>query len=937
MQGDLELSPLSAPKDSAGIVPRVLHRLFSLLESGSIAEYSVKCSYVELYNEELRDLLSTEYTTDKSQVTGLKLYEDGKKGVMIQGLEETGVRNLKEALAMLNKGCQRRQVAETKMNTDRSHTIFTLTVHVKETSVTGGEDLLRIGKFNLVDLAGSEAIGRSGATDKRAREAGMINQSLLTLGRVISALVEKSSHIPYRESKLTRLLQDSLGGRTKTCIVATVSPTRSNMEETLSTLDYAIRAKSIRNRPELNAHLTKAGLLKEYIGDIERLKQEVLAAREKNGVYIPEDQWREMHEAQAKQKSDYEEAKLRASSATIELETKKKEFEQLTGQFILTTEELERTKEAERQLGVMIEETKAQLEIVRLRLEEERVVSEAFQAGETRLHGVAGQLRTVANESVSDVGGLFDKLGSRIQRRRGDDIRQRPAGALGRAPTRSRTFPDASGGVWSDAQERAGEACRTSRSDIAALDASFASFSELTKSLGRSIEQGKADAATTNESIRKVSDEVQASVRQWAATVGERSGKMVEDLLEHQQGHLSMVSVLDDCADGSHLDAETEAHARAQERSKQMADQEISRLRAQNVLLAKLLGEEKAKTARLRTELIGNLTNLIVGFTDAQDASWSEVVDKVQVANEQGVGEMERWIGQAEEVHAESSRRTENMRGELVMAERTATSQREAGVSALRDVSEGMRTRLEEYGAETQGMATSQVEAVDGFCGKMGSTAVEDERAQKQSKRLGALFKSASETHNASRSRAAATADAIDGVSSALLEGHASSSETFTATHSAASSTLSNMLDTTAEFLSNGILEDVPTGVTPRKKSWSVTQSWQRTQPRDALIEAFRRRQGGDATTGVSAPVEIDAEVEQENTLPTVASSESISSAIDEVKVNPLSLSTSQIRPPKSKLAQVTGRKTSAGDEKMQMAILGEGGVNVPRRVKRQA
>lgn len=145
------------------------------------------------------------------------------------------------------------------------------------------------------------------------------------------------------------------------------------------------------------------------------------------------------------------------------------------------------------------------------------------------------------------------------------------------------------------------------------------------------------------------------------------------------------------------------------------------------------------------------------------------------------------------------------------------------------------------------------------------------------------------------------------------------------------------MLDTTAEFLSNGILEDVPTGVTPRKKSWSVTQSWQRTQPRDALIEAFRRRQGGDATSGVSVPVEVGAEVEQENTLPTVASSESISSAIDEVKVNPLSLSTSQIRPPKSKLAQVTGRKTSAGEEKVQMAILGEGGVNVPRRVRRQA
>jgi kinesin family protein 11 len=282
---------------------------------------------------------------------------------------------------------------------------------VKETSIAGGEDLLRIGKFNLVDLAGSEAIGRSGATDKRAREAGMINQSLLTLGRVISALVEKSSHIPYRESKLTRLLQDSLGGRTKTCIVATVSPTRSNMEETLSTLDYAIRAKSIRNRPEVNAHMTKTGLLKEYIGDIERLKAEVMAAREKNGIYIPEDQWREMHEARAKQNSDYEEAKLRASAATVELATKKKEFEQLTEQFIFTTEELERTREAERQLGGMIKEAQKELEAARVRLEEEKIVSEAYQQGEARLHQVAGGLKAVANESISDVGGLFDKLG----------------------------------------------------------------------------------------------------------------------------------------------------------------------------------------------------------------------------------------------------------------------------------------------------------------------------------------------------------------------------------------------------------------------------------------------------------------------------------------------------------------------------------------------
>jgi len=139
-----------------------------------------------------------------------------------------------------------------------------------------GEDLLKIGKLNLVDLAGSENIRRSGAENSRAREAGKINQSLLTLGRVINALVEHSPHIPYRESKLTRLLQDSLGGRTKTCIIATISPSKTSIEETLSTLDYAHRAKNIRNRPEVNQKMTKKALLQDCMAEIEKLKKDLL-------------------------------------------------------------------------------------------------------------------------------------------------------------------------------------------------------------------------------------------------------------------------------------------------------------------------------------------------------------------------------------------------------------------------------------------------------------------------------------------------------------------------------------------------------------------------------------------------------------------------------------------------------------------------------------
>ena len=139
-------------------------------------------SFLELYNEELFDLLSGE-----SDLTKLRLYEDSarKGSVIIQGLEEVQVHSKKEVYDILEKGSKKRQTAATLMNahSSRSHTVFTVTVHMKESSNGDGEEVLRIGKLNLVDLAGSENVGRSGAIDKRAREAGNINQSLLTLGR----------------------------------------------------------------------------------------------------------------------------------------------------------------------------------------------------------------------------------------------------------------------------------------------------------------------------------------------------------------------------------------------------------------------------------------------------------------------------------------------------------------------------------------------------------------------------------------------------------------------------------------------------------------------------------------------------------------------------------------------------------------------------------
>ncbi|CAO3623646.1 unnamed protein product [Cunninghamella echinulata] len=268
----------------AGIIPRVIDKLFETMDNKK-TEYSIKVSLLELYNEELRDLLNPSNHQNGRQI---KIFEDKiSSGVVVQGVEEKYIRSASEGLEVLKSGIKYRSIGATKCNdkSSRSHCIFSVIVHIRE-SIPGGEDIIRTGKLNLVDLAGSENINRSGAELVRAREAGMINQSLLTLGRVINHLVEESAHIPYRESKLTRLLKDSLGGKTRTCIIATVSVAKMNQEEIISTLDYANRAKNIRNKPEAN-HPTNRNV---YISDlelkIEQLKGDLQASYDKNGVYM---------------------------------------------------------------------------------------------------------------------------------------------------------------------------------------------------------------------------------------------------------------------------------------------------------------------------------------------------------------------------------------------------------------------------------------------------------------------------------------------------------------------------------------------------------------------------------------------------------------------------------------------------------------------------
>ncbi|KAM0849728.1 hypothetical protein ACQ4PT_053551 [Festuca glaucescens] len=399
------------PSD-AGVIPRAVKKIFDTLEAQS-AEYSMKVSFLELYNEELTDLLAPEeskFSDDKSKKP-MALMEDGKGGVFVRGLEEEVVSSASEIYKILERGSAKRKTAETFLNkqSSRSHSIFSITIHIKECTPEG-EEMIKCGKLNLVDLAGSENISRSGARDGRAREAGEINKSLLTLGRVINTLVEHSGHIPYRDSKLTRLLRDSLGGKTKTCIIATIAPAVHCLDETLSTLDYAHRAKNIKNKPEVNQKMMKSALIKDLYIEMDRLKQELYAAREKNGIYIPGEQYL-ADEAEKKAMSE------KLDRLELGLESKDKQLDELQGlydsQKVLSAD----LSDTLQTLQKKMQETECALAVLEEKymqanntIKEKEYLIENLLKSEKVLVREAHTLRSELENTTDDLSGLFSKL-----------------------------------------------------------------------------------------------------------------------------------------------------------------------------------------------------------------------------------------------------------------------------------------------------------------------------------------------------------------------------------------------------------------------------------------------------------------------------------------------------------------------------------------------
>ncbi|CAL1704438.1 unnamed protein product [Somion occarium] len=232
-----------------GLIPRITEQIFqSIVESDAHLEYLVKVSYMEIYLERIRDLLAP-------QNDNLQVHEEKSKGVYVKNLSDYYVSSAREVYEIMRQGGAARVVSSTNMNAEssRSHSIFLITINQKNTE-TGAQ---KSGNLYLVDLAGSEKVGKTGASGQTLEEAKKINKSLSALGMVINALTDsKAKHIPYRDSKLTRILQESLGGNSRTTLIINCSPSSYNEAETLSTLRFGIRAKSIKNTARVNAELS---------------------------------------------------------------------------------------------------------------------------------------------------------------------------------------------------------------------------------------------------------------------------------------------------------------------------------------------------------------------------------------------------------------------------------------------------------------------------------------------------------------------------------------------------------------------------------------------------------------------------------------------------------------------------------------------------------
>ncbi|KAI4176041.1 MAG: hypothetical protein LQ343_001323 [Gyalolechia ehrenbergii] len=854
MTGDMS-ETFGILSDAAGVIPRVLQSLFTRIEADG-AETSVKCSFIELYNEELRDLVAIDDTTK------LKIYEDGQRkgngATIVQGMEESYIKSAGAGIKLLQDGSHKRQVAATKCNdlSSRSHTVFTITAYIKRTA-ENGEDFVSAGKLNLVDLAGSENIQRSGAENKRAAEAGLINKSLLTLGRVINALVEKGSHIPYRESKLTRLLQDSLGGRTKTCIIATVSPAKSNLEETISTLDYAFRAKNIRNKPQVNQTISKKTLLREFTAEIEKLKGELIATRHRNGVYLTAEGYEEITQESESRRILSEEQKDKIETMEANLRNKVQELFTLTSNFTLLKRDSDMTKQVLEDTKGVLEKTEIVLADTRQNLAEESALRKAHQTTEEQLNNIGGELIATLEKTVHDVGGLHSKIRRKTdlqtQNRRDwqssqgqvtdvtklveskmEDFQKEQTRLVSLLCNRMQGFVD--------------QELQKLRSTQEFLQDKVLSFETSENEVIHQTISAKENMHEVLEEIKVLREDVKRKVGEGlnglSAAAGRISGEVINELGSfHTQLHTSYSSLGRDFKSifeelVKHVNTQkTEAdELRSQiSMAAQAAMQAEARMSSQ---LQSALDEERSHAAQDRHDLLSQITSLVNKSGEVQDTRWQSKMDTIKsdIASSRSTLESEEkryneamnvW-SQKENLLVEEVLKSRDTLKSRMKKDWTAVNERNTTIQATTKSVHEETIRIVD--AQMKDMAT-QMQALDDFVARARSQNERHHATHISS--LQSLASNVNESYSSIGEHFTSTYDRVKDIGNNISK----QSKALQDTLPPLTQNIQQPLADLRSSITNAPLREyVPTGETPQRTQYYFPTTLPRTETHDKLL-----------------------------------------------------------------------------------------------------
>uniref|UniRef100_A0A7N8Y2C9 Kinesin-like protein KIF21B n=1 Tax=Mastacembelus armatus TaxID=205130 RepID=A0A7N8Y2C9_9TELE len=398
---------VSLSQQEQGIIPRAVHQLFEGIQNRRVhaqeasiqpPEFKVSAQFLELYNEEILDLFDGARDPDsRSRKSNIKIHEDASGSIYTTGVTSRLVHSEEELLQCLKLGALSRTTASTQMNaqSSRSHAIFTIhlcqmrvyLVFVHFYPIAQPEYETLMAKFHFVDLAGSERLKRTGATGERAREGISINCGLLALGNVISALgdqTKKGGHVPYRDSKLTRLLQDSLGGNSRTVMIACVSPSDRDFMETLNTLKYANRARNIKNKVVVNQDKTSQQI-SALRAEIARLQMELMEYKAGKRVACEDgsEGYSDLYQEKAMLQRENDTLRLRVKAMQETIDHLNTRVAHLLANEVSTL--LTKSNEGNEEIGALIQNYIREVEELRTKLLESEAINESLRRQVARL------------------------------------------------------------------------------------------------------------------------------------------------------------------------------------------------------------------------------------------------------------------------------------------------------------------------------------------------------------------------------------------------------------------------------------------------------------------------------------------------------------------------------------------------------------------------